>query len=294
MHQNILFRFSHIFLASSILALITLPGGVFAGDSASAPDKSSYNLFNRTPSDQLRPLSLDANDGVIDAVTVDAGHVQAQGDLVDYYRYSRDYNTPFAISGEYTRDHFNWSPRISLGILNNVDVFVHPSFDVDNYSYYGGRHTRNSSQYAGLNVGTKINLWGNDGGMTAFSVAPYLSIPDHSDVSGGGDISLAVRLPGQFYFKVCADPFVFYRNNYTEHFGVENGASLHRTFGAKLDAYAYLNTIWTDDSEEWQGYSGFGLGYQICRNLEVFLGMGFGLTDNSYDYNPCLGLGWRF
>jgi hypothetical protein len=46
--------------------------------------------------------------------------------------------------------------------------------------------------------------------------------------------------------------------------------------------------------EEWYGYSGFGLGYQVCRNLELFAGIGFGLTSNSYDYNPRLGLGWRF
>lgn len=70
MYQNILFRSSPLFPGFGVLALIALPGGVRADDAPPAPDKSSYNLFHATPGDQLRPLSLDANDGVADATTL--------------------------------------------------------------------------------------------------------------------------------------------------------------------------------------------------------------------------------
>jgi hypothetical protein len=36
------------------------------------------------------------------------------------------------------------------------------------------------------------------------------------------------------------------------------------------------------------------LGYQVLRDLQLFAGIGFGLNSNSYDYNPRIGLGWRF
>jgi len=197
----------------------------------------------------------------------------------------------------FTEDHFNWSPRVTLGLLNNVDLFIHPSFDVTSYKYSGNYNASgNSSGYEGINFGTKINLWGNDSGMTAFSVAPYISIPNHDSglVLGGGDISFAVRLPQNFYLKVGIDPYAFNDRDTTVHLGMENSMSLHKTFGAKLDTYAYLNTDWRSNVEEWYGYAGFGLGYQITGDLQVFAGIGFGLTSNAYDYNPRLGLGWRF
>ena len=292
MHQNHLFRFFNLSLVTGSLALLGLPATLRAGDPAFSSDKSGFNLFQATPDDQLRPLSLDANDGVVDPTTVDAGHVQIQGDLVDYYRYTDNYHGRV----NFAEDHFDWSPRITLGVLNNVDVFVHPSFEVTSYNYSGAYNASgDSSQYGGITIGTKVNLWGNDGGLTAFSVAPFVSIPNRSgSVLGGADISFAVRLPEQFYLKFYTDPHAFSNDHDTDYLGLQNGLSLHKMLGAKLDAYAYLNADWMSSGEEWYGYSGFGLGYQVCRNLELFAGIGFGLTSNSYDYNPRLGLGWRF
>lgn len=275
------------------LATITLSLSSRADEAADSPDKSQYNLFNRTPSDRLRPLSLDANDGVVDPTTVDAGHVLVQGSLVDFYRYTQDYN---AGTVHFAENQFAWSPRISLGVLNNVDVFLHPSFHVSDYQYTGYYHASgNSSGFDQINIGAKVNLWGNDHGMTAFSVAPYVSIPnDNRDVLGGGDISFAIRLPDQFYLKIGTDPYAFASTHNTVFFGMENSMSLHKTVNENLDTYLYVNTVWESRDVEWHGYAGFGVSYQILENLEAFVGIGIGLTDNSYDYNPRLGLGWRF
>jgi hypothetical protein len=74
--------------------------------------------------------------------------------------------------------------------------------------------------------------------------------------------------------------------------GLGNSMSLHKTFN-KLDAYAYLNTAWQSDSP-WSGSAGVGSGYQVTDNLEFFAGIGFGITDDTFDYNPRFGLAWRF
>jgi hypothetical protein len=280
--------------AATGLAMVGTPFQLWADDAAPAADKSQYSLFNVTPADQLRPLALDADDGVVDPTTVDAAHLEVQGDLVDYYRYSKTYSV-YGWSEKLTEDHFSWAPRVTLGLCNNVDLFVHPSFETTSRSYAGAfGASRDTSEYEGINVGTKFNLWGNDGGLTAFSVAPYVSFPNNGGpVLGGGDISFAVRLPAQFYLKFMSDPYAFSDHD-TVYFGMENSMSLHKSFGPSFDTYAYLNTVWQSDSEPWYGYAGFGAGYLVNRNLEFFVGMGFGLTSEAYDYNPRLGLAWRF
>jgi len=292
MYKNSLLSFAPVFTLAAALAVIALPCGARADQAAAAADKQDYTLFDPTPADQLRPLSLDANDGVVDPTTVDAGHAQVQGELLDYFHYSRTYPGPVSFS----HDFFNWSPRVTLGLLNNVDLFVHPTFHSTSYQYSGAYNASgNSSGYDGLNLGSKINLWGNDSGQTAFSVAPYVSIPNHGGlVLGGGDISFAVRLPQLFYLKVASNPSALDHANDTAYFGIENSLSLHKSFGGQFDAYAYLNTAWESDGEGWNGYAGFGLGYQVLRDLQLFAGIGFGLNSNSYDYNPRIGLGWRF
>jgi hypothetical protein len=293
--------FSRIFVAAAGLALVGLPHEVRSDDTSSTSsgtDKGQFNLFNPTPAGQLRPLAIDANDGVVDPTTVDAGHVQVEGSLVDYYTVSQNYSSPFTGSGTYNQNTFGWSPRISLGLLNNVALFVHPTFYYTSYNYsgpFGG--SGNSSGYSGIIVGTKINLWGNDSGTTAFAVSPYLSIPNGdnggSPVLGGADISFAVRLPHQFYLKFMTEPYAFDNTDGTVHFGMDNSMSVHKSLD-QFDIYAYLNTNLHASPALWYGYAGFGAAYLVTDNLQLFVGIGFGLNSNAYDYNPRFGLGWRF
>ncbi|HEX9048096.1 MAG TPA: transporter, partial [Verrucomicrobiae bacterium] len=152
-----------------------------------------------------------------------------------------------------------------------------------------------SSDFTDINIGAKVNLWGNDGGCTAFSVSPYVTIPNSSaPVTGGAALSFAVRLPAQFYLKFGVDPYAFANRNNDAKFGIEDSVSLHKMFGEKLDAYAYLDTDWRDGASDWSGMSGFGAGYLVTPGFELFASMGFGLTSNSYDYNPRFGIAFRF
>ncbi len=301
------------FLLTGVAFAVKVPGNARGDDTTAQAqvDKWRYNLFNPTPDDQLRPLSLDANDGVIDPTTVDAGHAQLQGSLVDFYYYTQHYSFPptamFALeSYKYTEEEFEWNPRVTLGMWNDVDLFVHPYYRLQSYKYtefmYGGapatpfNASGNSSRFENVNVGTKVNLWGNDSGMTALAVAPYVSIPtDRGLVLAGLDVAFAVRLPYQFYLKFDSNPYPIANGQHTIYVGIDDSMSLHRRFAKRFDAYAYLNTTWESRTgTSWYGYAGFGLAYEVERNLEIFGGIGFGLDSHAYDYNPRLGLAWRF
>lgn len=276
---------------SLILAGFVLPLAAFAAG-AQSMDKTAYNLFNPVPDDQLRPLSSQAYDGFMDARTLDAGHFQLESDLINY-----DFNssTPY----RYYRDEYNWEPRLSVGLLNNVDFFVRPEYETRSPDFKS-----DSSEFGRITTGTKVNLWGNDGGTTALAVRPYLSIPtDGGDVLGGGDIALLVRLPRGFSLKFDSEFYATENDQDALFAGFDNGMSINKSLCAKADAYWYLNTTVTSDPNQvWYGYTGFGLDYNFTGNLQMFAGIGFGLTSSgwvygetrAYDYNPRLGFVWRF
>src|SRR5215469_1635330 len=160
MFQNLSRVFCRIFVTAAGLTLIGHPHEVRADDNSAQTNKWQFNLFNRTPADQLRPLAIDANDNVVDPTTVDAGRVLVQGNLVNYTSYSQTYS---GSAFSYDSHNFDWNPRIAVGLLNNVDLFVQPAFYYQSYNYTarvatnsisGSGHTDGD---AGISVGTKIN-----------------------------------------------------------------------------------------------------------------------------------------
>jgi hypothetical protein len=234
----------------------------------------------------------------MDARTVDAGHVQVEGEFIDYFYNSE---TPH----NYDSDEFLWAPRVTVGLLNNVDFYVRPSYEIRCLDY-GVK----SSEFGRITTGIKVNLVGNDEGTIALALKPYVSIPTSSSdalgsggVLGGGDVALLVRLPYGLYVKVDSEFYATENDRRTHFAGFYNAISLNKTLCSKADAYGYFNsTVTTDSTETWYGYGGFGLEYNFTRNLQVFAGIGFGVTSSdwvmgqtrAYDYNPRAGFVWRF
>jgi hypothetical protein len=268
---------------SLLIACLILPFAVFASESSATNFENS--ITNSVSNVQLRPLTSDAYDHVTDARTIGAGQFQLEGAMINYY-----FNSPtprFYPSSEYV-----WDPRITVGLWTNVDLFVHPSYEIRNYDYKSG-----TSEFGRVNTGIKANLWGNESGTTAFGVMPYLSIPTHGgNVLGGMDVALLVRLMHGFYVKFDSDFYTIENGNDTVYPAFGNSMSINKVLCSKAEAYCYLDSdVTTESSQPWGGYAGFGLKYNFTNNLQIFAGMGFGLnSSSSYDYNPRLGAIWRF
>jgi hypothetical protein len=65
--------------------------------------------------------------------------------------------------------------------------------------------------------------------------------------------------------------------------GFYNAISLNKTLCSKADAYGYFDTTVTSDSAEtWYGYAGLGLEYKFTNNLQMFAGIGFGVTSSDW------------
>jgi hypothetical protein len=276
---------------------------ILAADS-SLDGKDQYTLFNPTPADLLRPMSSDKVGGASNPFTVDAGHVQIESDLANWYIYTQRGTFADGATYDYYEQELSWSPTVKLGLCNFADFEVSPSY-IDHSWHQTGLSappiptpytTSYSHQYFGdTDVGFKINLWGNDGGMTALAISPYIGIPARrGEVVGGADVPFAVRLPMHFNIKYALGVHAIETGGQTIHGELVNSLGLSRTFARKLTAFWDLEILATSQSsQQWWGYTGFGAGYKFTSNFEFYAAIRWGIG-HAYDLNPNCGITWRY
>ena len=297
--------FSRIFVAAAGLALVGLPHEVRADDTSSTSsgtDKGQFNLFNPTPAGQLRPLAIDANDGVVDPTTVDAGHVQVEGSLVDCYTVSQNYEVhPSPVQVLTTHEHL-WLRRAIAEVVNKpwFCLFI-PPFIIHPTTI------RVPSAAPETPADIQASLSGRKSTCGEMTVEPPRLLFRHTffrspTVIMAEVLSWAVRTshsryvcPTSFLFEVYdGAQYAFDNTDGTVHFGMDNSMSVHKSLD-QFDIYTYLNTNLHASPALWYGYAGFGAAYLVTDNHFSFsCGIGFGLNSNAYDYNPRFGLGWRF
>jgi hypothetical protein len=175
------------------------PKSVMAADAVSLQDESRYSLLNPTARESLREMSTDRPDKTESAYTVDAGHLQVEMDLVTY---ARDRHTT-----DRTRvESFSIAPmNLKVGLTNRADLqlVLETYARVRTKDRATGAVTHNGG-FGDVSVRLKMNLWGNDGGRTAFATMPFVKVPTNQDhlgndaVEGGADLPTrrraAVRL----------------------------------------------------------------------------------------------------
>jgi opacity protein-like surface antigen len=295
----------HFIALTALSALFATALSAADLSNTNSPDKSQYNLFNPTPRDLMRGIKADQFDNVLDAHTVDAGHIEIETSLIDYYAYSTHYNYT-GLSYRYAEEEYYWAPRFRLGLLNNVDFEVNPTYSIRSknetgaftapYVPYAFNSTIHSSGFGDIGLGPEINLWGNDGGATALAIHPYLSVPtSNGELLGGMDIPFGLRLCRGLYLDFDTEFYVTDNSLRTHYGGFQNNVSLYKKVCSKTAVYWYLDsTVTSDPARSWYGYTGFGATYKLTVDMEVFGGIGFGLDSAAYDYNPRFGVVLRF
>lgn len=287
-------------LRAAIFALLLAPFAVaWAGPAesitAAAPDKRGYTLFSPTPREQMREFNTDRPDKTESPYTVDAGHFQVELDLANF-TLDRD-----AGVRAYT---WNIAPtNFRVGLLNNVELDV--IFDSYLHERIEDRRagtTQKTSGVGDLTTRLKINLWGNDGGKSAFGIIPFVKAPTNShglgndSVEGGVIFPLAVELPGGWSVGLMTE-FDFLRNEDDRGYHTEFVNSI--TFGhdiiGNLAGYAeFFSSVSSQRSADWVGTVDVGLTYGVTKNIQLDLGANFGVTRAADDFQPFLGLSMRF
>lgn len=263
--------------------------------SAGAQDKSICGIFKPAPRELMRELSPDRPDKTESPYTVDAGHFQME---MDFANFTQDRS-----GGVRTRE-WNVAPfNIKAGLLDNVDL----QFVFDNYLRVrtNDRASRKTSVHSGvgdLTIRVKINLWGNDGGQTAFGLLPFITFPTNTHhlgnngIEGGVILPLAVTLPWGFDMGLeAAGAFVRDDGGAGYHAEFINSITLGHSIIGKLGAYVeFFSSVSTERDSTWVGTLDVGLGYSLTGNVRLDCGCNIGVTRGADDLNPFTGVTVRF
>ncbi len=281
-------------LAASGIA-VGAPDACAAEETNNVPDKSLYNLFNPTPVKYMRELSPDRPDETESPFTVDAGHYQWE---MDFANFTYD-KTGGTTAKTWEAGDFN----LRIGLLNQLEL----SLIFDNYLHVqtDDRRAGTSTTQSGVGDFTarlKINLWGDDGGQTAFGLLPYVTFPTGTDglgnnaVEGGIIFPLAVSLPHDF--DLSLETAASYMKNddgggYHEEFIAS--ASLDHQIVGKLSGFVeFFSNFTTESHAGWVGTVDTGLEYLVTKNIQLDCDCYFGVTPAAAQYNPFCGITVRF
>jgi Putative MetA-pathway of phenol degradation len=280
-----------------LLAVSGVPALAQKGDQmpSGAQEKDVFNLFHPTPRTLMRALVPDRPDKTESPYTVDAGHFQLEMDFANLISDRTE--------GVRTRT-WNIAPiNLKAGLCNRVDV----QFLFDGYVNVrsndraaGGRTTE--SGFGDFTVRLKVNLWGDDGGPTAFALLPFVKFPTNTDgigndnVEGGVILPLAVKLPAGFDMGMETG-LASLRNESDpgRHAEIVNSITFGHSLAGKLSGYGeFFSSLGTERHTSWVGTVDVGLEYALTEDIQLDCGCNFGITRSADDLNPFAGLSVRF
>lgn len=251
-----------------------------------AADKEAYTLFNPTPRDEMREMSTDRPDVTESPYSVDAGHVQTETTL---FGFAKDGGVESYVFGE---------TNFKLGLTNHSDLqLVVPFFEREH-----GGGASDDSGIGDLTVRWKWNLWGNDGGDTAFAVMPFVKTPTASHslgndkVEGGVIFPLALSLGDRMGLTLMA-VFVAAYDDVRGNYGADflNTASFGVEWTEKLGTFFEFTSVSSTRADaDWEGYADTGVTFAVTDDIVLDAGVAIGLVNASQDFAFFTGVSLRF
>jgi hypothetical protein len=272
----------------------------YAGD-----NKNQYHLFNPTPKHKMRDLKTDRPSQTQTPYTVDAGHFQVEAGIVKY-----TYDT-YEEDGTKLRGHSLNIPPINFkaGLTKNTDI----QFVVDNYvkqtaSVKSADISETQEGFGDITIRLKQNLWGNDGGKTAFALMPYIKTPTNTNDLGNDDAEWGLIAPlaidlGNGYGLGLMSQLGYVKDDDGDEGEKDNG--YHPVFVNT----ATLGVKWTESlgsyyevfTEKGTGTGDrlivtldTGLTYALNDNVQLDTGVNIGVTDAAADLEPFAGITCRY
>ena len=281
------------FKSTLVAAGLALPLFCFA---ASAPDKSTYSLFNRTPESQLRELNTDRPDLTESPYTVDAGWWQLESDIVTF---TSDHDKSGGSDVKATALGLA-TINLKVGLTSSIDLqtVLEPYTRVRAHDNISGARA-SVSGFGDITSRLKINFWGNDGGKTAFGLMPFVKWPTNqhglgnNSVEGGLIVPLAVSLPAGWDMGTMTEIDVV-RNDADTGYTTEwvNTITFGHDITEKIGGYFELATTLTHGPDI--ATFDFGFTYGVTRNVQLDCGANLGLTKAADDVNVFAGISVRF
>lgn len=262
------------------------------------PDKSGYTLFNPTPPDQLRSFNTDRPTKANVPWTLDAGRAQVEADLGFF---THDHSTS---TGTRQTTWTGLAPIFKLGVTDRVqaDLVFSGLYNHTELTNRATGATQTLEGFGDVTLRSKMNLWGNEGGATAFALMPYVKLPSNTggvgnnQVEGGVFAPLAVSLPLDLTMIVMTQFDAQKNVNDTgTHAHFSQLVNLNRPIVENLTGYV---EFYADESAR-RGVGtfytlDFGLAWVIAPDLQLDVGTYVGLNQAAPDLQAYFGVSRRF
>lgn len=235
-----------------------------------------------TGANTLRPLSTDRPDTTESPYTVDAGHFQFELEI-----------------GALTRDGGETS--YAMGELNakyGLNMCTDLQFILPLYNHIAG----GAESFGDTQIRVKRNLWGNDDGETALAVMPFIQLPTGADgisndqVEGGIIVPFGFQGVGGWSYGIQAEfDLVADDVGSGHHFSFLTSATAAHALTEKTGVFFELVAIFSEGSEATsEYYFNSGLTYGVSDILQLDGGVRVGLSGDSEDFNPFVGVSAKF
>ena len=238
----------------------------------------------------VRDMSTDRPDTTESPYTVPQGLFQVE---MSFFDYSRDGDR-----GASVEDWIFGQVNFKIGVAENADLqFVFDTY-TQSRSIDNGVRDR-SSGFADVTVRYKHNLWGNDGGKTAFALMPYLTIPTETQLSsgeweGGLIMPLGVELTDRIGLGLMAQ-VDYVHDSDTNGYDLEflHSATLGFGLTEQLGLYLELVGIAGQDAD-YRALFDTGLTLAVTDTLVFDTGIRLGLNRAAPDFGVFTGVSFRF
>lgn len=232
--------------------------------------------------ESLRPLSTDRPDTTESPFTVDSGHFQFELEI-----------------GALTRD--GGESSYSLGELNakyGLNTCTDVQFVLPLYNHIAG----GAEGFGDMQIRVKRNLWGNDEGENALAVMPFIQLPTGADGISSDEVEGGIIVPfgfdgaGGWGYGLQAELDVVANDSGSgHHFSFLTSATAAHALTEKLGAFFEIVGIFSDGSEATsEYYFNSGLTYGVTDTLQFDGGVRVGLSGDSEDFTPFLGVSAKF
>jgi hypothetical protein len=256
---------------------LALALGIAAPAPAHAPEK-------------IRPLSADRPDATESPYSVPAGMFQIESSAASFTRNDH--------LGTRTDTWTAAESNLKFGLTHNIDLQLVVIPWVSERQTTSGALTKNDD-FGGLEFRTKMNLWGNDNGATAFALLPYVNFPIQTDVDttngeweGGIITPFAWSINDRFSFGMQAELARRYDDDIGHHWSFGHTA----VFGLSLTDALGIYIEYAGNVGKLPYESFFSTGATLLLNEDFQLDAGFvaGLNENSDDLTAFTGFTLRF
>lgn len=253
----------------SILAHVALVGSAFAAD------------FQRE-------MSTDRPDTTESPISVEQGAWQIESSL---WSFSRD-----KVDGVKTDVFGLAEANIKYGITENQDIQLVVRPWVRETIRTAGAPTQTNEGFGDIDVRYKFNLWGNDGGKTAFGLMPFVTIPTQTAVSGGEwegglIVPFAVELSDRVGLGLMGEIDRVWDGADHEwefmHTAVL-GIDLGHGFGL------YLEYIGVSAPKDYLATASGGITFASSENVQWDMGLTIGINDAAEDFGCFQGVSFKF